>query len=169
MENEKQSLMDALGLRERDLENLKLQIEQTGLDRDSLLEQKTEQIARLEEELSERDRRLAELSITKDTEIHNLRVQLSEKTSKLEELIVLSEQEERQLMEMRQLLEVKEQQINGLMQQLDEKSKEYDLMQHALQRHVAKADQSTEVQQQQVHDTLFRCTFVYCKAKMTSH
>ncbi|XP_031783521.1 golgin subfamily B member 1 isoform X9 [Nasonia vitripennis] len=150
---ENQSLMEALGLRERDIENLKLQIEQTGLDRDSQLDQRADQVAHLEAELSERDRRLAELSITKDTEIHNIRVQLSEKNARFEELVALTEEEERQLSEMRKLLEVKEQQINGLTQQLDEKSKEYELMQHALQRHVTKSDQSTEITQQQLEQS----------------
>lgn len=144
--------MEALGLKDRDIENLRTQLAQS--DKDALLDQKLEELARLEVELSERDRRLAELSITKDTEIHNHRVQLGEKSQRLEELIALSEEEEKQLVEMRKLLEVKEQQINGLMHQLDEKTKEYDLMQHALQRHVGKVDQSVETQLQTVRPSL---------------
>lgn len=152
MLEENQSLMEALGLKDRDIENLRTQLAQS--DKDALLDQKLEELARLEVELSERDRRLAELSITKDTEIHNHRVQLGEKSQRLEELIALSEEEEKQLVEMRKLLEVKEQQINGLMHQLDEKTKEYDLMQHALQRHVGKVDQSVETQLQTVRPSL---------------
>lgn len=159
---ENASLLEALGLRERDLENLKLQLEQTGLDRDGQLERKTEELARLEAELAERDRRLAELGVTKDAELHNMRLQLSEKSARLEELQALSEEEERQLAELRQVLQVKEQQINGLVQQLDEKSKEYELMQHALQRHVAaKADVSTEAQLQQVMMVKLASTVVF--------
>lgn len=145
--SEKQSLLESLGMREHDIQNLRIEIDQRAADNNTLLAEKAELVGKLESELSEKDRRLAELSITKDTEIHNLRFQLSEKTAKIDELRALSEEEERQLTEIRNLLEVKEQQINGLSQQLDEKSKEFELIQRALQRHMP-SEYLTEQHQQ---------------------
>ncbi|XP_058788968.1 protein lava lamp-like isoform X2 [Phymastichus coffea] len=145
---ERQSLLEPLNLREHDLENLKIQIEQLATELDASFEYRTQ----LETELAERDRRLAELSISKDTDIYNLGVKLNETNTRLEELLALSEEEQRQLIELRQLLQVKEQQMIGLQQQLQEKTKEYELIQLALQRHVGQTEHSAEVDQLQ-HST----------------
>ncbi|XP_014208858.1 protein lava lamp isoform X2 [Copidosoma floridanum] len=179
LEEENQRLMSNLGLRERDVENLKQQLLELAQSKDSHIEQqlammhneldqcnrdkknleqrllevveyKDNQVeherARLQKDIWEQDQKIVELNATKEADINNMLVQLSEKNAKIEELVAWSGDQENQLAALKKLLEMREQQINGLMQQLEEKSREYELIHNALQRHVSKPEQSAEVQ-----------------------
>lgn len=87
-------------------------------------------------DLAEKERRLAELSITKDTEIYNLKVLLHERDVRIEELHALSDEENKQLSELKAMLTKKDEEIEELKSHLTEKVQEFELVQSALQRHV---------------------------------
>ena len=95
--------------------------------------------------MAERDRRLARPNSSEESEINSMRLDLAEKTAKLQELSALNLEEATQLGELRKIVEVKEQQINGLVQQLEEKTKQYELVQHALERHIGDIDMKVQL------------------------
>ncbi|XP_018406010.1 PREDICTED: golgin subfamily A member 4-like isoform X2 [Cyphomyrmex costatus] len=132
---ENQKLLAELQLKDSDIENLKAQFEQlrtTANDRDNKLKQKEIELMHTIDDLAEKERRLAELSITKDTELHNLKVQIHEKEVRIDELLALSVEEEKQLDELRQALATNETEVNRLKKLLMQKVLEHDLIQHAL-------------------------------------
>ncbi|XP_053973095.1 golgin subfamily B member 1-like isoform X3 [Hylaeus volcanicus] len=137
---ENRSIMDELQLRDRDIENLRIQLaessktEQTVKDK---LHEKEEEFVRLNVDLAEKERRLAELSITKDAELHNLKVQIHEREVRIEELLALSDEEEKQLNELKNNLEAREMEINSLKTLLEDKVKEYELIQSVLKKDVS--------------------------------
>lgn len=136
---EKQSLLDDLQLRDKDVENLRRQLEDSSVAEQGAsdrLHRKEEELLQVNADLAEKERRLAELSITKDAELHNLKVQIHEKDVRIEELIALSEEEEKQLVELRNSFETKEAEINALNKLLENKVKEYELIQGALTKDV---------------------------------
>ncbi|XP_076231576.1 uncharacterized protein LOC143177513 isoform X2 [Calliopsis andreniformis] len=143
---ENQSILDELRLRDRDIENLKKQLEESFAREQrtkAKLDQKEEEFVRVNTDLTEKERRLAELSITKDTELHNLKVQIHEKEVRIEELLALSDEEEKQLAELKNTLEARETEINSLKKILEDKAKEYELIQNVLKKDVPVVDIST--------------------------
>ncbi|XP_077259001.1 uncharacterized protein LOC143895612 isoform X2 [Temnothorax americanus] len=143
LSEENQKLLAELRLKDSDIENLKAQFEQlrtTANDRGSKLQQKENELMHTIDDLAEKERRLAELSITKDTELYNLKVQISEKEARINELLALSAEEEKQLDELRQTLETRETEVNRLKELLVQKVSEHDLIQHALKRDVPVAE-----------------------------
>lgn len=144
LQEEKELLLTDLKLREKDVENLRIQLEGISSDHEEQLQMKMVEVAYAGNDLAEKDRRLAELSITKDAEIHNLNVQIHDRDVRIQELLALSEEEERQLSELKRILETREQEISDLKQQLEEKVKELELIQHALKRHILKSDDGDE-------------------------
>lgn len=137
LSEENQKLLTELRLKDSDIENLKAQFEQlqaTANDRDSKLQQKETELMHTIDDLAEKERRLAELSITKDTELHNLKVQIHEKEARINELLVLSAEEEKQLDELRQTLMTSETEVNRLKELLVQKVSKHDLIQHALKK-----------------------------------
>lgn len=142
---EKQKILDIVQLKDKDIENLKIQLEESSLVEKHVnykLQEKEEELSRLSADIAEKDRRLAELSITKDAELHNLKVQIHEKDVRIEELLALSEEEEKQLVELRSSLESRETEINALKKLLEDKVTEYELIRHALKKDVPVVDVS---------------------------
>ncbi|XP_024889877.1 protein lava lamp-like isoform X4 [Temnothorax curvispinosus] len=143
LSEENQKLLAELRLKDSDIENLKAQFEQlwtTANDRGSKLQQKENELMHTIDDLAEKERRLAELSITKDTELYNLKVQIGEKEARIDELLALSAEEEKQLNELRQTLETSETEVNRLKELLVQKVSEHDLIQHALKRDMPVAE-----------------------------
>ncbi|XP_076633103.1 uncharacterized protein LOC143347628 isoform X2 [Colletes latitarsis] len=143
---EKKNIMDELQLRDKDIENLRKQLEESSmLEREAKdkLREKEEESVRLNTDLAEKERRLAELSITKDTELHNLKVQIHEREVRIDELLALSDEEEKQLNELKSNLEARETEINSLKSLLEDKVKEYELIQNVLKKDVSIIDAST--------------------------
>ncbi|XP_018360698.1 PREDICTED: protein lava lamp-like isoform X3 [Trachymyrmex cornetzi] len=135
LSEENQKLLTELRLKDSDIENLKAQFEQlrtTASNQDNKLQQKEIELMHTIDDLAEKERRLAELSITKDTELHNLKVQIHEKEVRIDELLALSAEEEKQLNELRQALATNETEVNRLKKLLMQKVLEHDLIQHAL-------------------------------------
>ncbi|XP_071566020.1 uncharacterized protein [Temnothorax nylanderi] len=143
LSEENQKLLVELRLKDNDIENLKAQFEQlrmTANDRGRKLQQKENELMHTIDDLAEKERRLAELSITKDTELYNLKVQIGEKEGLIDELLALSAEEEKQLDELRQTLEISETEVNRLKELLVQKVSEHNLIQHALKRDVPVAE-----------------------------
>lgn len=140
LSEENRKLLAELQLKDSDIENLKTQFEQlrtTANDRGSKLQQKENELMHTIDDLAEKERRLAELSITKDAELHNLKVQIREKEARIDELLALSAEEEKQLDELRQTLVTSETEVNRLRELLAQKVSEHDLIQHALKKDVS--------------------------------
>ncbi|XP_017877078.1 golgin subfamily B member 1-like isoform X2 [Ceratina calcarata] len=140
LSEENRSILDQLQLRDRDIENLKKQLEEFVAINQSTkneLHQRNEELNRVESELIEKERILNEWSITKDVELKNLQIQIQEKEARIEELSMLSNQEEKQLAELKNTLEARETEINSLKSLLEEKVSEYQLIQSVLKKEVA--------------------------------
>ncbi|CAL1684147.1 unnamed protein product [Lasius platythorax] len=140
LSEENQKLLAELQLKDSDIENLKMQLEQlqiTADDRSIKLTEKENALMHTTDDLAEKERRLAELSITKDAELHNLKMQIHEKEARIEELLALSAEEEKQLDELRHTLAVRETEVNRLRELLEQKISEYELIQHALKKDVS--------------------------------
>ncbi|XP_011645254.1 golgin subfamily B member 1-like isoform X2 [Pogonomyrmex barbatus] len=160
LSEENQKLLAELRLKDSDIENLKGQYEQlrtTADDRGNKLRQKENELMHAIDELAEKEKRLAELSITKDTELHNLKVQIHEKELRIEELLALSAEEEKQLDELRQTLTISETEVNRLKELLEQKVSEHELIQHALKKDApivieAASSKSSEIVQPTVDD-----------------
>ncbi|XP_025263036.1 protein lava lamp isoform X2 [Camponotus floridanus] len=137
LSEENHKLLAELELKDKDIANLKMQLEEVQVivnDRSNKLEQKENALIRATDDLAEKERRLAELSITKDAELHDLKMQIREKEARIEELLALSTEEERQLDELRYILATRETEMNQLKELLEQKVSEYELMQHALKK-----------------------------------
>ncbi|XP_043265047.1 golgin subfamily A member 4-like isoform X2 [Colletes gigas] len=142
---ENKNIMDQLQLRDRDIVNLRKQLEESSMvvgEAKDKLREKEEESVRLNADLAEKERRLAELSITKDTELHNLKVQIHEREVRIDELLALSDEEEKQLNELKSTLEARETEINSLKSLLEDKVKEYELIQNVLKKEVSIIDAS---------------------------
>ncbi|XP_076376935.1 uncharacterized protein LOC143259292 isoform X2 [Megalopta genalis] len=142
---ENRNIFVELQLRDRDIENMKIELEDSSLVERKLkeiLNGKDEEIVQLGADLAEKERRLAELSITKDTELHNLKVLIHEKDVRIEELLALSDEEEKQLKELKNTLAARETEINSLKTLLEDKVKEYELIQNVLKKDVPIVDAS---------------------------
>lgn len=140
LSEENQKLLSELRLRDNDIENLKTQLEQlrvVATERGDKLQRKEDELMHVFDDLAEKERRLAELSITKDAELHNLKVQIREKETRVEELVTLSMEEEKQLEELRQTLTAREEEITKLKELLEQKISEYEMIQHALKKDVS--------------------------------
>ncbi|XP_076749322.1 uncharacterized protein LOC143422509 isoform X2 [Xylocopa sonorina] len=142
---ENRNILNELQLRDKDIENLKKQLEEFSATEHTMkdkLHQKDEELTRVSADLAEKERRLAELSITKDTELHNLKVQIQEKEARIEELLALTGEEEKQRNELKTTLEAREAEINSLKTLLEEKVKECQLIQNVLKKDVSVIDTS---------------------------
>ena len=142
---ENQNVLDELRLRDRDIENLTKQLKEFSITEQILkneLHQKDEELIRVNSNLAEKERRLAELSITKDAELHNLKIQIYEKEERIEELLALYDKEQKQLIELRNTLTARETEINSLKTLLEDKVKEYQLIQNVLKKDVPVIDTS---------------------------
>jgi len=140
LSEENQKLLAELQLKDNDIENLKMQLEELHVivnDRSNKLEQNENALIHATDDLAEKERRLAELSITKDAELHNLKMQIREKEARIEELLALSTEEEKQLDELRHILTTRETEVNKLKELLEQKVSEYELIQHALKKDVS--------------------------------
>lgn len=93
-------------------------------------------------DFAEKERRLAELSNTKDAELHNLKIQIHEKEARIEELSALFDGEQKQLRDLKNTLEARETEINSLKVLLEDKVKEYELIQSVLKKDVSVIDTS---------------------------
>lgn len=134
---ENQRLLVELRLKNNDIESLRAQLTRSQDDWSDRLQRKENELVRTSDDLAEKERRLAELSITKDTVFHNLKMQINEKEARIEELLALSAEEEKQLAELRQTLTARETEVNTLKQLLEQKVTEYELIQHALKKDVS--------------------------------
>ncbi|XP_072743713.1 uncharacterized protein [Anoplolepis gracilipes] len=137
LSEENRKLLAELQLKDHDIENLKIQLEELQITvnaQSNKLEQKEDALTHATEDLAKKERRLAELSITKDTELHNLKMQILEKDARIEELLVLSTEEEKQLDELKHTLAASETEMNRLKELLEQKVSEYELIQHALKK-----------------------------------
>lgn len=144
MENQK--ILDELSFNNRDIENLKSQLmELSTTERRTKdeLRRKEEDLIRVNSDLAEKERRLAELSITKDAELHNLKIQIYEKEARIEELVSLYEEGEKRFTELKNILTAREIEINSLKTLLEDKVKEYQLIQNVLKKDVSVLDTST--------------------------
>jgi len=140
LSKENQKLLTELQLRNNDIEKLKNELELSRIlidERGNKLQQKENELMHTMDELAEKERRLAELSIIKDTELHNLKVQIREKEARIEEVVALSIEEEKQLNELRQTLITTETEVNRLKALLEQKVSEYELIQHALKKDIS--------------------------------
>jgi len=149
LSHKNQMLLTELQLRNDDIETLKheLEVSRSIIDeRTDTLQEKVMELMRVTDELEEKERRLAELSITKDTELHNLKVQIREKEARIEEVIALSMEEEKQLNELRQTLVTTETEMNRLKALLEQKVSEYELIQHALKKDVPVGEDVEDVE-----------------------
>lgn len=144
MENQK--ILDELSFNNRDIENLKgqlMELSTTGQRAKDELRRKEEDLMRVNSDLAEKERRLAELSITKDAELHNLKIQIYEKDARIEELVSLYEEGEKRFTELKNTLTAREIEINSLKTLLEDKVKEYQLIQSVLKKDVSVLDTST--------------------------
>ncbi|CAD1476221.1 unnamed protein product, partial [Heterotrigona itama] len=142
---ENQNVLDELRLRGKDIENLTKQLKEFSMTEQILrneLHQKDEELIRVNSNLAEKERRLAELSITKDAELHNLKIQIYEKEERIEELLALCDKEQKQLIELKNTLAARETEINSLKTLLEDKVKEYQLIQNVLKKDVPVIDTS---------------------------
>ncbi|XP_015433470.1 PREDICTED: golgin subfamily A member 4-like [Dufourea novaeangliae] len=142
---ENRNILSELQLRDRDIENLRRQLNEFSTMEQGVkdsLHRKEEELVRVSADLAEKERRLAELSITKDTELHNLKVQIHEKEIRIEELLAMSDEEEKQLYELKIALEARETEINSLKALLEDKVKEYELIQNVLKKDIPIIDPS---------------------------
>ncbi|XP_020278721.1 protein lava lamp-like isoform X2 [Pseudomyrmex gracilis] len=140
LSEENKKLMSELQLRDNDIENLKTQLEQlrvVATERGDKLQKKEDELMHVFDDLAEKERRLAELSITKDAELHNLKMQIREKDARVEELVTLSMEEAKRADELRQTLTAQEEEINKLKELLEQKVSEYEMIQHALKKDVS--------------------------------
>lgn len=135
-----QYLEQALNFQNQEAANLRHGLEQISLNHNAQLSEKTHEVAILMAEVDRLSEELRNVDANKQSEQQSLFAQLSEKESRLEQLLAASAEEAKQAEELKKQMEAKEQQIQGLTQQLEEKAKEYELAQHALQRHVAGGD-----------------------------
>ncbi|XP_015517544.2 golgin subfamily B member 1 isoform X1 [Neodiprion lecontei] len=131
---ETQELLATLQLKETDVINLRMQMEQSNSHYIDNLRNKDEELLLSKSDLAENERRLAEVSVTKDAEIHNLKVQIHDKDVRIDEMAALMEEEERQLNELRQVVESKEEEIINLKTLLAETVQEYEIIQKSLSR-----------------------------------
>lgn len=149
LSEEKHKLLAGLCSKNNDIENLKTQLLQLRDDYNNKLQQRENELMHATDDLAEKERRLAELSITKDAELHNLKMQIREKEARIEELLTLSAEEEKQLDELRQTLAARETEVVTLKELLEQKISEYELIQHALKKDVsvieAAVPKSTEI------------------------
>ncbi|XP_026831279.1 protein lava lamp isoform X2 [Ooceraea biroi] len=139
LSKENQKLLAELQLKNNDIENLKIRLEQLRTiadERGNKLQQKENELMHTIDDLAEKERRLAELSITKDTELHHLKMQVREKDARIEEIVALSAEEEKQLDELRETLAATETEMNRSKELLEQKVSEYELIQHALKKDV---------------------------------
>nr|XP_031848845.1 golgin subfamily A member 4-like isoform X2 [Nomia melanderi] len=142
---ENRNILSELQLRDRDIENLRKQLVDSSTVGQRLtddLHQKEELIVQVNADLAEKERRLAELSITKDAELHNLKVQIHEKEVRIEELSALFDEEQKQLRDLKNTLEARETEINSLKTLLEDKVKEYEMIQNVLKKDVSIMDTS---------------------------
>lgn len=137
LSEENQQLMTEVHSKNCYIENLKTQLTQLQNDWSGRLQQKENELIQATDDLTEKERRLAELSITKDTVFYNLKMQINEKEARIEKLLTLRAEEEEQLNELRQILTNKETEVNTLKQLLEQKVSEYELIQHALKKDVS--------------------------------
>lgn len=140
LSEENQKLLTELQLKDSHIENFKMRLEELQViadDQSNKLEQNEKALMRAIDDLTEKERRLAELSITKDAELHNLKMQIREKEARIEELLALSAEEEKQLDELKHILAIRETEVNRLKELLDQKVSEYELIQHALKKDVS--------------------------------
>ncbi|KAK9300133.1 hypothetical protein QLX08_007060 [Tetragonisca angustula] len=136
---ENQNVLDELRLRGKDIENLTKQLKEFSMTEQILkneLHQKDEELIQVNFNLAEKERRLAEVSITKDAELHNLKIQIYEKEERIEELLALYEKEQKQFIELKNTLAARETEINSLKTLLEDKVKEYQLIQNVLKKDV---------------------------------
>ncbi|XP_025154799.1 protein lava lamp isoform X2 [Harpegnathos saltator] len=143
LSEENHQLLTELRSKDSDVENLKTQLTQLRDDWSGRLQQKENELMQMTDDLTEKERRLAELSITKDTMFHNLKMQINEKETRIEELLALSTEEEKQLSELRQTLMTKETDLKTLKELLEQKVSEYELIQHALKKDVSVIEAAT--------------------------
>ena len=144
MENQK--ILDELSFNNRDIESLKSQLTELSTTEQRTkdeLRRREEDLLRVNSDLAEKKRRLAELSITKDAELHNLKIQISEKDARIEELVSLYEEGEKRFTELKNTLSAREIEINSLKTLLEDKVKEYQLIQNVLKKDVSVLDTST--------------------------
>lgn len=137
LSEENKKLLADLQLKDNDIENLKTHLEKLQVtvdNQNNKLEQKEDALIHAIDDLAEKERRLAELSITKDAELHKLKMQILEKEARIEELLTLSAEEEKQLDELRYTLTARETEVNRLKDLLEQKVSEYELIQHALKK-----------------------------------
>lgn len=137
---ENQKLLTELRLKDNDIKNLKAQFGQlrtTANDQDNKWQQKENELMHAIDDLTEKERRLADLSTTKDTELYNLKAQIREKETRIDDLLALSAEEEKQLDELRQTLATSETEVNRLKELLVQKISEHDLIEHALKKDVS--------------------------------
>ncbi|XP_070167505.1 golgin subfamily A member 4 isoform X3 [Polyergus mexicanus] len=140
LSEENQKLLAELQLKDSNIENLKMHLEELQIivdDQSNKLEQNEKTLMHAIDDLAEKERRLAELSITKDAELHNLKMQIREKEARIEELLALSTEEEKQLDELKHTLAARETEVNRLKELLEQKVSEYELIQHALKKDVS--------------------------------
>lgn len=140
LSEENQKLLAELQLKNSDIENLKMQLEDVQVivnDQSNKLEQNKNALMHATDDLAEKERRLGELSITKDAELYNLKMQIHEKEARIEELLALSTEEEKQLDELRHILTARETEMNNLKELLEQKVSEHELIQHALKKDVS--------------------------------
>lgn len=144
---ENQNVLDELRLRGRDIENLTEQLKEFSMTEQILkneLHQKDEELIRVNSNLAEKIRRLAELSITKDAELHNLKIQIYGKEERIEELLALYDKEQKQFIELKNTLAARETEINSLKTLLEDKVKEYQLIQNVLKKDVPVIETSVQ-------------------------
>ncbi|XP_060816665.1 golgin subfamily B member 1-like isoform X1 [Bombus pascuorum] len=142
---ENQNILNELRLRDTDIENLKKQLKEFSTIEQTMkneLHQKDEELIRVSSDLAEKERRLAELSITKDAELHNLKIQIHEKEERIEEVLASYDEARKQLTELKNTLAARETEINSLKTLLEEKVKEYELIRNVLTKDVPATDTS---------------------------
>lgn len=140
LSEENQKLLAELRSKNNDIENLKTQFGQlrtTTIDEDSKWQEKENELMHTIDNLAEKERRLADLSTTKDTELYNLKVQIREKETRINDLMALSAEEEKQLDELRQSLAISETEVNRLKELLIQKISEHDLIEYTLKKDVS--------------------------------
>lgn len=155
LSKENQKLLMELRSKDSDIENLNTQFGQlrmTAIDQDSKWQRKENELMHTIDDLAEKERRLADLSMTKDTELHNLKVQIREKEVRINDLLALSAEEEKQLNELRQSLATSETEVNRLKELLVQKISEHDLIEYTLKEDVIETAPSKSLETIQTVD-----------------
>ncbi|XP_023289922.1 golgin subfamily B member 1 isoform X2 [Orussus abietinus] len=130
-------LLENLRLREKDLENLRIQAEESRLTLEETLRRKDEELEQVRFQLGQENS-------SREEELRSLKTSLRERDLRIEELLALSGEEANQLAELRGLVEVRENEVSRLREELEARSREQESLRRILRHQEASGEETDE-------------------------